>query len=61
MAGHRFVIRQRDCGLVGPSDGVEEGQVEPVGPDHRRLFRVLLVEDVVVDNGVTFAPSVCVP
>ena len=58
VAGHRFVIGKTDGGLVGASDGVEEGQVEPVGPDHRRLVRVLLVEDVVVDHGVALTPGV---
>ena len=55
------MVRERDGRLGGLLDLVEEGQVEPVGPDHRRLIRFLLVEDVVVDDGVTFAPSICVP
>ena len=45
MAGDCLVVGEGDGGLVLRPDRVQERQVEPVGPDHRRLVCVLFVED----------------
>ena len=51
MAGDRLVVREGDGGLVERPDDVQEGKVEPVGPDHAGLLGLLLVEDVDLDYG----------